>query len=222
MHSASVFIAPVLALALALAALPAVAAHRVIAPTDGAVVTEPGVRYIRVGSQDTLKVTLNGAPVAVSRAGDAFTGRLELQPGRNLLVADGGPGDITRLTVVFDPKAAKDVYRYHEPLLEGDCKECHPKGVGRTAVVEAKLCRTCHDPKEGARYLHGPIGAGQCTVCHDPHGGSRGGFLRLPVRELCRTCHDQNGSKAHMERAGARLCTECHDPHGSGKQYLLY
>lgn len=211
-----------LVLLAALVAAPAAAEHRIIAPADGAVVSEAAAFLIGVGTHDTLTVTLNGAPLPVSRIGGSFTGRLTLRPGRNVITAAAGPGDSTQVTVVLDPKAAGETYRYHAPLLDGDCKECHPQGVGRTAVVEAQLCRSCHDPKEGARFLHGPIGAGQCTVCHDPHGAPRGHFLRGNLRELCQSCHDQNRTKVHLERAGARPCTECHDPHGSGKQYLLY
>ena len=204
------------------APLPAVASHTIIAPTDGAIIAEPSAWFIGVGTHDELTVTLNGTRIPVSRVGDAFTARLGLRPGRNLVVASAGPDDTTTVTVVHDPAATQGRYIYHEPLLDGDCKDCHPRGVGRTAAVEAKLCRSCHDPKGGERYVHGPIGAGQCTVCHDPHGSARAAFLRLATRELCQSCHDQNRTKEHVERAGARLCTECHDPHGSGKQYLLY
>jgi len=208
--------------ALLLAAAPAGAVHRIIAPTEGAVIAESSVPLIGVGTHDELTVTLNGTRIAVGRVGNAFSGQLVLRPGRNLVVAAAGPGDTATLTIVHDPAAGEGRYRFHDPILDGDCKECHPKGVGRTSAVEAKLCRSCHDPKGGERYVHGPIGAGQCTVCHDPHGSARPALLRLAVRDLCRTCHDQNRTKEHIERAGSRLCTECHDPHGSGKQYLLY
>jgi predicted CXXCH cytochrome family protein len=211
------------ALAAALLAASAARAElRVLAPPDGAVVAVGKVPLIGVGAGAKIEVTHNGRKVAgIGQTGNAFTGVLVLAEGKNVLTFRAG--DLLReVTVFFKPGAKEGVFTYHDPVAEGSCKECHPQGVGRTAAVEAKLCRSCHDPKDGAPYVHGPIGAGQCTICHDPHGSARKAFLVAGTRELCVSCHDQDRSKEHIERAKNRACPECHDPHGSGKKYLLY
>lgn len=194
----------------------------VTVPPDGAVLADTTAIIIGKGAGDGFEILLNGQKVAgIAQVGKAFTGSLPLVAGKNRIAVRSG-SEQREITLTSRPKETVGIYRYHPPVVEGGCKECHPRGVGRTAAVEAQLCRSCHDPKDVAKILHGPIGAGQCTVCHDPHGSSRKGMLVAEARELCVSCHDQNRSRAHLERSGERPCTECHDPHGSGKQYLLY
>ena len=219
----------VLALFIALlaVALPARAELRLLAPPDGALLARTPVTLIGTGATASVEITVT-TPKAVSTSvgklsGKAFTAVVNLDPGENVVQVKSGD---QRQRVVYtlvpaDQKAS--MYRFHPPVADGDCKACHPQGVGRTSPVsEAKLCQACHDPKTGAKVLHGPLGAGICTTCHDPHGSNHAKFLVTNVRALCIQCHAQSRSQAHIERSGNKSCPECHDPHGSGKQYLLY
>ena len=211
-----------LAAALLLAAPPARAELRVLSPPNGAMVVQTEVTLIGSATGSNLEVNLNGKKVAgVKQFGKGFTAPLTLIPGVNNVTAKSSEGAL-ELRLMHQPAAVRGSYRYHPPVLEGDCKVCHPQGVGRTSPVsEARFCTACHDPKTGYKHLHGPLGAGQCSVCHDPHGSSYANFLVDTVRGLCVQCHAQLGSASHIEKAGTKDCTECHNPHGSDKQYLL-
>jgi predicted CXXCH cytochrome family protein len=209
--------------ALLLAAPPAHAELRVLAPPNGATTGETEVTLIGAATGSNLELNLNGKKVAgVKQFGKGFTAPLTLAAGVNVVTAKSSDGSL-EMRLTHQPKAAGGTYRYHPPVLDGDCKACHPQGAGRTSPVsEARFCSACHEPKTGYKRLHGPLGAGQCSVCHDPHGSAQPRFLVEPVRELCVQCHAQLGSAAHIEKAGTKACTECHDAHGSDKQYLLH
>lgn len=214
-----------LALASALAAAVAQAGElRIFAPPEGSVFTTAPATLIGSGSSGQLEVTLNGRRLeGVKQSGRAFTGQLDLVKGKNVLLVRSG---VESQQTTFEYRAGDAgarAYRYHEPVADGDCKACHPQGVGRTSPVsEAKLCNSCHDPKTGYKRLHGPLGAGQCSICHDPHGSSHPAFLVTGVRALCVQCHAQSRSQSHIDRSTNKQCPECHNPHGSEKQYLLY
>lgn len=197
---------------------------KVLAPPDGVLLASTPVTLIGGGSAGDLEVTLNGRKVAgVKQAGRAFTGPLELTEGRNVLLVKSGAETRESVFEYHVKDAGGGTYRYHDPVRDGECKACHPQGVGRTSPVsEAKLCNTCHDPKTGYKRLHGPLGAGQCSICHDPHGSAFPNFLVMGVRALCVQCHAQSRSQSHIERSANKQCPECHNPHGSEKQYLLY
>lgn len=217
--------AAALVLVAILAAATAVSAGelKILAPPDGALLASSTVTLIGSGSAGELEVTLNGRKVAgIKQSGRAFTGPLELVEGTNELVIKSGAE--SRHTT-FEYRAKKTggaAYRYHDPVQDGECKTCHPQGVGRTSpVTEARLCNACHDPKTGYKRLHGPLGAGQCSICHDPHGSAFPSFLVMGVRALCVQCHAQSRSQTHIERSGNKQCPECHNPHGSEKQFLL-
>jgi len=196
---------------------------KVLAPPDGAVLASSKVTLIGGGSTGDLEVTLNGRKVAgIKQVGRAFTGPLELVEGANVLLVKSGP-ESRQSTFEYRAKdAGAAAYRYHDPVKDGECKACHPQGVGRTSpVTEAKLCNSCHDPKTGFKRLHGPLGAGQCSICHDPHGSAFPAFLVTGTRALCVQCHAQSRSQTHIEKSGNKQCPECHNPHGSEKQFLL-
>jgi len=190
---------------------------------SGATMGEKQVLLIGSTTGSGLELTLNGRKVAgVKQFGKGFTAPLELVAGANVATAKSSEGSV-EIRLTFQAKAGRGAYRYHPPVLEGDCKVCHPQGAGRTSpVTEARFCTACHDPKTGYKHLHGPLGAGQCSVCHDPHGSAQPGFLVDAVRALCVQCHAQLGTASHIAKAGTKSCSECHNPHGSDKQYLLY
>jgi len=215
------------ALALALAAAPAQlrgAELRIYAPPDGSTFTATPATLIGGGSTGVLEVLLNGRKVAgIKQSGKSFSGPLELAAGKNVLLVKSG-AEMQQSTFEYRTKdPGVRPYRYHDPVADGECKACHPQGVGRTSPVsEARLCTACHDPKTSAKRLHGPLGTGQCSICHDPHGSSYPAFLVTGVRELCVQCHAQSRSQSHIDRSSNKQCPECHDPHGSEKQYLLH
>jgi predicted CXXCH cytochrome family protein len=197
---------------------------KVLAPPDGAVFTAPSAILIGMGSSGDLEVTLNSRKVGgIKQSGRAFTGPLDLAEGKNVLLVKSG---VETREMIFERRSKNTgsfVYRYHDPVKDGECKACHPQGVGRTSpVTEAKLCNTCHEPKTGFKHLHGPLGAGQCSICHDPHGSSYPTFLIMGVRALCVECHAQSRSQSHIDKSANKQCPECHNPHGSEKQFLLY
>ena len=196
---------------------------KILAPPDGAILTASPVTLIGHGSEGNLEVTLNGRKLAgIKQVGRAFTGPLELVEGANELLIKSGV-ESRHSTFEYRAKGAgAAAYRYHDPVRDGECKACHPQGVGRSSpVTEARLCNTCHDPKTGYKRLHGPLGAGQCSICHDPHGSAFPAFLVMGVRALCVQCHAQSRSQTHIEKSGNKQCPECHNPHGSEKQFLL-
>jgi predicted CXXCH cytochrome family protein len=197
---------------------------KVLAPPDGALLHSSPVTLIGSGTEGNLEVSLNGRKlVGIKQVGRAFTGPLELAEGKNeLLVKSGAESRHSTFEYRAKPTGGTP-YRYHDPVQDGECKACHPQGVGRTSpVTEAKLCNSCHDPKTGYKRLHGPLGAGQCSICHDPHGSAYPAFLVMGVRALCVQCHAQSRSQTHIEKSGNKQCPECHNPHGSDKQFLLY
>lgn len=202
------------------------AAMRILAPPDGAVVASTPLTLIGTGADAAIDVTITGesavTTVGGKISGKAFTAELKLTPGENTVLVKSG-GQSQRMTYTYVPKnAPPSAYVFHQPVAEGDCKSCHPQGVGRTyPVSEAKLCNSCHDPKTGGKYLHGPLGTGMCSICHDPHGSANAKFLVSNVRALCVQCHAQTRSQTHIAASGDKSCPECHDPHGSDKQYLL-
>ena len=172
------------AVCLALAAVPAArAGMRVLAPPDGAVVDRSPVTVIGTGASAAVELTITGertvGTVGGKLSGKAFTAEVPLSPGENVVLIKSG-GESQRIGYTYVPKdPPASVFRYHPPVAEGDCKSCHPQGVGRTSPVsEAKLCNLCHDPKTGSKRLHGPLGTGMCSVCHDPHGSDKQYLLR--------------------------------------------
>ena len=212
-----------LALAGAALAPAALADLRVLSPPSGAVLAASPMTLIGSGAGTSIDVMVNGKPFGgAKQSGKAFLASIDLVPGENMVLVRSGEESV-RLAFVFAPKGAPaGVFRYHPPVADGDCKACHPQGVGRTfPVSEAKLCNSCHEPKTGGRYLHGPLGTGQCSICHDPHGSANPKQLVQSVRALCVQCHAQSRSQSHIEKSGDKICPECHDPHGSDKQYLL-
>ena len=228
MKRAGISTSGVLALSIALlAAAPPVRADlRVLAPPDGAVLVRTPVTLIGNGASASVEVTVT-TPKAVGTSvgklsGKAFTASLPLVPGENVVLLKSGDESLKIAYTYAAKDAPASAFRYHPPVADGDCKACHPQGVGRTSPVsEAKLCHACHDPKTGAKVLHGPLGAGICSTCHDPHGSNNPKFLVTNVRALCIQCHAQSRSQSHIEKSGNKNCPECHDAHSSDKQYLL-
>lgn len=213
----------VLAVALLAAAAASGSELKVVAPPDGATLERSPMMLIGSGSTGALEVILNGRKVAgIKQVGKAFTGPVALAAGKNVLLVKSGL-ETLQFTFTFRAKdPGPHPYRYHDPVAEGECKTCHPQGVGRTSpVTEAKLCHSCHEVKTGFKRLHGPLGAGQCSICHDPHGSASPSFLVMGVRSLCLQCHAQSRSQTHIEKSGDKQCPECHNPHGSEKQFLL-
>ena len=213
-----------------LAAIPLGAANvsgaglTILAPPDGATLDRSPAQLIASSPPGALEVTLNFRKLTgVMPVRGGFAGPMDLVAGKNLLVVRSG-SETRQITFEYRANdAGARPYRYHDPVVIGECNACHPKGGVKTApATEAASCDACHDSKTGFKHLHGPLGAGQCSTCHDPHGSAFPSFLVMDARALCEQCHAQSRSQAHIVKSGNKQCQECHNPHGSAKQFLLY
>lgn len=120
-----------------------------------------------------------------------------------------------------------------------NCLECHKKRQGASGYaftpLNSETCLSCHQDRI-AKYLHGPLEAGECRICHQPHAGEERYRLRRKVNLLCTGCHAGKHygkilaaghpilPSMNDARFGGREynCTGCHDPHGSNSNnYLL-
>jgi predicted CXXCH cytochrome family protein len=197
----------------------------VTAPRDGAVLDTPTFTLsgtLEAGGGPSVKINVNGGPgKTVPVQGGVFASPVTLRRGKNTVTVSfrGGSRE-----AVYEYRSAggPGTYRFHPGYEEGECAECHASleaAAGRRR--HSDLCYSCHESKENAPFLHGPVGAGQCTFCHDPHGSSEGAFLTAVGPGLCVSCHDQPSSRGHLRAGGGRGCEECHNPHGSQKKFFL-
>jgi predicted CXXCH cytochrome family protein len=225
-----------LALAFALAGVPARAADPVktvaaagieyVMPAPGAFIPSgPVVVAGRLpAGVASASLLLDGTPVAgLSREGDVFSATLAPAAGPHTLEARAG-GHVASLTFTYGSgRRELPPYRYHAPVLERRCAECHA-GVRRaSATAEAETCKACHRKLATIfPYVHGPLAAGKCLVCHEPHGSSWPSLTLADARTMCTRCHDQPGSLAHVEKARSRVCYLCHNPHASMNRKFLY
>ena len=106
---------------------------------------------------------------------------------------------------------------------EHQCANCHTAHASNNAALlkarTDKVCLQCHDKAmkaaDGriiadlkpalleAKYLHGPVRAGECSACHDVHGSTHADLLRKPFPTsfyapfalenyaLCFSCHEK-------------------------------
>ena len=171
-----------------------------------------------------VNLLLDGAPVAaVVREGRTFSVKLTPSPGSHTLEARAGDLAASLLFTSGSGGRGRTPYRYHVPVLEGRCDECHA-GVRRPAAkAESETCKSCHRKLAMIYpYVHGPLAAGKCVVCHEPHGSSWPALTIADARTMCTTCHDQPGSLDHVEKARSRVCYLCHNPHASMNKKFLY
>lgn len=173
---------------------------------------------------DAVTLALDGAPLAdIDREGRTFSVLLAPGPGQHVLVARSGTLS-ARLSFSYGSGGGgAQPYRYHPPVLERRCAECHAAIRGASPATEAETCRGCHRRMAMIYpYVHGPLAAGKCTVCHEPHGSSWPALAVSDARTMCTSCHDQPGSLAHVEKARSRVCHLCHNPHASMNRKFLY
>jgi predicted CXXCH cytochrome family protein len=100
------------------------------------------------------------------------------------------------------------------------------KGVAAGNCVNDK----CHAKLGKAKFLHGPVGAGQCGVCHQPGKNYKPGIkcdfvLVAYGKDLCLKCHEdaQGWLKNKYVHGPVAMgdCTACHLPHQSDYKFLL-
>lgn len=171
-----------------------------------------------------LTLLLDGSPVeGVVREGRAFRAVLTPGRGRHVVEAQAGGRSATIAFFFGERVPGRSPFRYHRPVLEGRCAECHA-GVRRSGMnAEAQTCRSCHRRMNIVfPHVHGPVAAGKCLVCHDPHGSELAALTKADPRTLCTSCHDQPTTMEHVERARSRVCHLCHNPHASMNPKLLY
>jgi len=171
-----------------------------------------------------VNLLIDGSPLAeVTRDGDTFSARLTPRPGPHTLEARAGDRSAIITFAAGTGGKGAPPYRYHTPVLEGRCAECHTGLRRKTARAEADTCTACHRKLAVAfPYVHGPVAAGKCLICHDPHGSSRPALMTAEPKPLCTGCHDQPSSLEHIDKARSRVCHLCHNPHASMNRRLLY
>lgn len=171
-----------------------------------------------------VNLHIDGVPVAeVSRSGRTFSATLAPGPGPHTIEARAGDLDARLLFSFGSGGRGQPPYRYHRPVLEGRCTECHASVRGTGAKAESRGCTVCHRKQAVFYpYVHGPLAAGKCLVCHDPHGSSWPSLTVADARAMCTVCHDQPGSLDHVEKARSRVCYLCHNPHASMNKKFLY
>jgi len=171
-----------------------------------------------------MSLILDGSPLAdVAREAATFSATLTPKPGPHTLEARAG--DLSAIITFSSGTGGQGAapYRYHTPVLEGRCAECHTGLRRPVATAEANTCKACHRKLAVVfPYVHGPLAAGKCVVCHDPHGSRWPALTRTDARTMCTGCHDQPGSLAHVEKARSRVCYLCHNPHASMNKKFLY
>lgn len=103
--------------------------------------------------------------------------------------------------------------------------------VGNLAMAQDScITAECHVDIGTAKFLHGPLAAGECTVCH-----VKGKNDRPPKQHdltdykdgeaLCLGCHEKTadflkGKKKHGPIEEGE-CIVCHDPHQANNKFLL-
>jgi predicted CXXCH cytochrome family protein len=205
---------------------PAAATIEFVMPAPGAFI--PAGTVVAAGrlpeGAGFVNLLLDGAPVAnITRDGRTFWANLTPGPGAHSLEARAGDvGASLRFTFGSGGRGLAP-YRYHTPVLEGRCAECHA-GVRRPAAkAESETCKSCHRKLATIYpYVHGPLAASKCVVCHEPHGSSWPALTVADARSMCTTCHDQPGSRDHVEKSRSRVCYLCHNPHASMNKKFLY
>jgi predicted CXXCH cytochrome family protein len=171
-----------------------------------------------------VNLLLDGAPVAeVTREGASFWATLTPSAGTHAVEARAR--DISGTITFAAGTGGRGVapYRYHRPVLEGRCAECHTGLRRKSERAEAETCTACHRKLAVAfPYVHGPVAAGKCLVCHEPHGSARPALITAEPKELCVRCHDQPSSLEHIDTARSRVCYLCHNPHASMNRGFVY
>jgi predicted CXXCH cytochrome family protein len=173
---------------------------------------------------DAVTLAFDGAPVAdIARDGRAFSVLLAPGPGQHVIVARSGALTAKLSFSYGSGGGGAQPYRFHAPVLERRCAECHDGVRTGKPAAEAETCRSCHRKMAMIYpYVHGPLAAGKCTVCHEPHGSRWPALAVSDARTMCTSCHDQPGSLAHVEKARSRVCHLCHNPHASMNRKFLY
>ena len=81
----------------------------------------------------------------------------------------------------------------------------------------------CHSSMGKAKFVHGPVAAGDCESCHELLPDEKHKFK--PIRnigELCYTCHDSKATKPFVHNPVKQgKCTVCHDPHQSNYPFQI-
>jgi predicted CXXCH cytochrome family protein len=83
------------------------------------------------------------------------------------------------------PKAFRPMKKYgHPPFTLGACNVCHASRTDKPAAITtrtvAKLCYTCHYPKD---KINKRMAALDCNKCHSPHHADRKKLVRNKVTD---------------------------------------
>lgn len=102
-----------------------------------------------------------------------------------------------------------------------------PASHGNKTTFKAKntgcVTAECHSGIGKAKFVHGPVAAGECVFCHERVGRHK--FKPIPedTAGLCYRCHDRKTEPDKALHPAIRdgRCTTCHDPHQSPYRYEL-
>lgn len=180
-----------------------------------------------------LSVTVTGksGPRSVAVGTGAFSAKVKLDPGENVLAL--GERKITVFVAVGTSPAPPAGYSPADThAVDNGCEECHAFSGGSAKLLEKPpaLCLKCHDDvtkgKDGKplAVLHPPAEEGDCLACHSFHKLSIKGLAAAVKRDLCFGCHDDftGGGKKRMHAPVAKGdCTGCHGAHGAAGKKLL-
>ncbi|MCP4169050.1 MAG: hypothetical protein GY759_24595 [Chloroflexi bacterium] len=128
-------------------------------------------------------------------------------------------------TECHDTVLAEPATSTHQPVLVGECSECHSEFHGQNpeTLAEAESCTSCHTLEDG-RITHEPVSEGECTTCHLPHSSSHPALLSAANRQLCGECHAAQARTFRASTHATQLsdqCSTCHQPHSGDFDNLL-
>jgi predicted CXXCH cytochrome family protein len=97
------------------------------------------------------------------------------------------------------------------------------QAVGQQNPKESCITAKCHAAFGKAKFVHGPVAAGDCAQCHELLPKETHKFAPLKKAEdLCNKCHEPMKKHAVVHKPVAEgKCTGCHNPHQASQEYML-
>jgi predicted CXXCH cytochrome family protein len=207
----------------------------IVYPPDRALLTGDGslelLGFSAAAAPGTLTITGKGGSRPLTVGKGAFTAKVQLDPGMNVLDLEGQKSTVF-LAVGDSPTVPPGYSAPDTHAVDNGCDECHVFAGDAVKLLEPppRLCARCHDDvlkgKNGKpqAVLHPPAEEGDCLACHGFHRLSLKGLPAGAKRDLCFGCHDDftGGGKKRMHAPVAKgECTGCHEAHGSSGKKLL-
>ena len=181
-----------IAAALALLALPALfaaEAGKLMRPTDGAAYPAGPLEIVARAPEGRLE--LDGKPVqAEAPFPEVLHGKLDVAPGEHVLALIWEAGwQEAKFFVGDNPPSGYAAFRPHPGFEGAACTQCH--GVSRRGNFRFNGdCFACHtDEQYTAKHPHPKHQLEQCGMCHNAHGSTADAHLLYPREKACTICH---------------------------------